>query len=86
MLINELPPSATIVCPVIHPASSKHSAATAPPMSAGVPARPIGFQPSRSQESSASCASFGRAFTMLSSVIPAQTAFTVMPRFANVTA
>ena len=38
-------PSATMVCPVIHPASSEHSAATAPPMSAGVPARPIGFQP-----------------------------------------
>src|SRR5207302_9582205 len=62
---NDAPPSAYIVCPVIHPASSAQRSAATPPMSPGGPSRPIGVHPRLSQLLMTSCASVGRLFVAL---------------------
>ena len=73
------PPASTwMVWPVIKPALSIQTSATAFPMSAGVPIRPIGFHPPSCQSLMAWNAGSGRPLNTLSWVAPGLITLPVM--------
>jgi hypothetical protein len=80
---SDAPPSTSINCPVIQAASCEQINATALPMSAGVPNRPIGVQPRSCHSRKPVWKASGRLFSTLSSGL---IVFTVMPRRASATA